>query len=322
MVLLHQDQLEGLRSRELTFDSAEVAFALVFSNLPPVVTVYPSENYYYFILRSSGRELWGNICLPARRRDQGVLSFACVERPDLVFARATPVRLVREFGAKDGVTVERRALFEYRVAYRGRAVTFRLHPLEQQAPKTLTLRADEVLVERTLDESGYPFCLLFNTLKRYFLWVLDEDSALPDVLTQVDDVAKLHQEVQVGKLSGFVFWVDALRARRKVLVAVRRTSVTLNDYYDGPFDQLADNHVDQSRRSEYMQQAFPALRGQIDKFGYYTNQPGAQRVALTCYATYVAKGDLIDFLTRAFLAEDPLEYAARRGLAKPKPQNQ
>jgi hypothetical protein len=117
-----------------------------------------------------------------------------------------------------------------------------------------------------------------------------------------------------GQLSRFVFWVESARGNRKVLVAVRHASVTLNDYYDGPFDQLADNYVDQSQRSEYMQQAFPALRGQIDKFGYYTRMVGSQRVAITCYGIYVAKTDLLDFLTRAFLADDTLEFTSRRGI--------
>ena len=34
-------------------------FAHVFSRLPDEVTVYPSENYYYFILNVDGRQIWG-----------------------------------------------------------------------------------------------------------------------------------------------------------------------------------------------------------------------------------------------------------------------
>ena len=118
-------------------------------------------------------------------------------------------------------------------------IKFNLHKLSQEPPQLFTLSADEVFVERTFDESGFQFFLLFNQRKNYFLWVLNEEEMVPDILEpQAEDLL-------VGKRSGFAFWIDKAHGDRKIFVAVRGYSATRNDYYDGPFDQLADNHVDE-----------------------------------------------------------------------------
>ena len=65
--------------------------------------------------------------------------------------------------------------------------------------------------------------------------------------------------------------MDEAHGDRKVLVAVRRLNISRNDYFDGPFDQLADNYADETQVAVYMQRAFPSLQGRIDKYGYYTD---------------------------------------------------
>ena len=134
-------------------------------------------------------------------------------------------------------------------------------------------------MERTFDESAYQSFLLFNDKKNYFLWVLNEEEGLHDILQPVG------ADLLVGKRSGFAFWIDRAHGNRKVLAAVRRLSVSRNDYYDGPFDQLADNYAEEVGISEYMQRALPGLRGRIDKFGYRTDKDRPLRVALSNYHT-------------------------------------
>ena len=156
---------------------------------------------------------------------------------------------------------------DWRAAYRGKQVAFNLHPLEQEPPRQFELAANEKFIQRTFDESGYEFFLLFNTERNYFFWVLNEEGPVPDTFVPDPGIP----ELLIGNRSGFAFWVDAEHGDRKVMLAIRRLNSSRNDYYDGPFDQLADNYADETEVAKYMQLAAPGLRGRIDKYGYYTD---------------------------------------------------
>ena len=178
---------------------------------------------------------------------------------------------------------------------------------------TFPLGEDEVFVERTIDESGYRFVLLFNVVRNYFLWVLDEEQGVPDTFVPLGD------RMVTGKMSGFAFWVDAAHGGRKVLAGVRMINIKRNDYYDGPFDQLADNYAREARIADYIQRAAHMLHGRIDQYGYYTDKRRPMRVALSNYYTYVAQADLLKFMERAWQAADPYEYISRRGAVRKGP---
>ena len=78
-LLFNQKLVEGLTTESVDLNDVDEVFWHIFSRLPDQVTVYPSENYYYFIMYTDRRQLWGNIRLAAGRRDRGVLSFAYFE---------------------------------------------------------------------------------------------------------------------------------------------------------------------------------------------------------------------------------------------------
>ena len=313
----NQQWVEGLytNQEEVDLENVDSVFWHLFSRLPDQVVVYPSENYYYFILVVDGRQMWGNFRLAAGYRDQGELSFAYFEFDE--FASTSAKRFTRSkiYTEEDGVTIEQVDRFTYIVSYNGKAVTFNLHQLRQEPPKYFSLGENEVCVERTFDESGYQFFLLFNEQKDYFFWVLNEEDGVPDILDPVDEDG----DILVGRRSGFAFWVDAAHEDRKVLASIRQHSVTRNDYYDGPFDQLADNYADEVHISDYMIKANPALEGRINQFGYYViDQYGNEverplRVALSVYQTYYTQSQFMQFIERAKASEDPYLFISRRG---------
>jgi hypothetical protein len=105
--------------------------------------------------------------------------------------------------------------------------------------------------------------------------------------------------------------VDREITPRKVLASVRKISVTRNDYYDGPFDQLADNYVDQNKISQWMERAFPSVKSRIDKYGYYKDAERPSRVALSCYGNYETDAEVIDFIRRAKASADPYQFISR-----------
>lgn len=312
--------LDGLVSTNADLENPPAYFARVFAALPSEVTVYPSENYYYFTDFVAGRQIWGNVRLPAGQREKGILSFAYAEyfefptKPEKAFHRE------KWLNAADGVTIEPLGKFTFRVRFQKRAVTFHLHRLAQLPPKQFPLRKNEVFIERTFDESGLQFFLLFNTERNYFFWVLNEEEKVPESFEAIE------RNVLVGRRTGFAFWIDREAARRKLLVAVRGLSVRRNDYFDGPFDQLADNDAEQTKISEWMVRSLPALEGRIDKFGYRTDTNEPTRVALSCYGMYETQEDILRLVAAAMASHDVYEHISRVGLpadgAASQPENE
>ena len=300
---------EGLRTAEVDIRDVDAMFWLVFSKLPDEVTVYPSENYYYWILHFNERQIWGNIRLAAGHRERGELSFAYFEFDEFGYMPDRGASRAKVFTAEDDVVVTKINHFTYTVSYQNKTITFNLFQLPQEPPRQFDLGPNEVFVERTFDESGYQFFLIFNEAKNYLFWVLNEEDGVPDTLDPIGENGNALR----GRRSGFVFWVDTYHDNRKVLVSIRQQSVERNDYFDGPFDQLADNYVDEVNISYYMIKASPALEGKIDKYGYFTDEGSTMRVALSTYFTHYYESQALQYLTYALQSGDPYQYIARRG---------
>ena len=313
-VLFNQNWVEGLLTEGLNLTDVDAVFATVFAALPDEVTVYPSENYYYFIIHVDGRQVWGNIRLPAGRRENGVLSFGYFEFIEFPGTTGASISGSKFFTDADGVIVTELDRFSYNVRFRGKDVQFNFHLLDQTKPGSLVLDADETFIQRTFDESGYQFSLIFNERGNYFTWVLNEDETIRDILEPIGETENL----LFGRRSGFAFWIDVEHGDRKVLAGVRRLNLQRNDYYDGPFDQLADNYADETGVMAYMIRAFPTLEGRIDKYGYYTDTERPLRVAISAYFVYSAQSEMIAFVARLAEDADPLALISRAG--RPAPQ--
>ena len=299
LLILNQDWIEGQASYSLDLDNVDEVFWHVFSRLPEDVIVYPSENYFYFKLFVDGKQIWGNIRLAAGRRENGVLSFAYFEYRESPYVYEPRVRKSKYFTDADGVIIDEVDTFTFDVRYNQRTVTFNLNKLPQDPPKLFDLAPNEEFVMRTYDESGYQFFLIYNNELRYLFWVLNEEVQLPDALQQVQD------DLYVGRRSGFAFMLDEANDDRKVLVAIRGANATVNNYYDGPFDQLADNYVDETNISEYLVRAIPSLEDRIDKYGYYTDKEESSRVAVSPYFVYFSDAELAQFMGAVRRSEDP-----------------
>ena len=306
-LFLQQWSNEGYYKDEVNIEDVDAYFWHIFSKLPDEATIYPSENYFYFIDHISGRQIWGNIRLPAGRRERGVLAFGYSEFTEFPSKADNYLGRSKYFSEADGLSLKSKDPFTWLVTYKKKTVTFHLHKLSTEPPKVFTLKTNEAFIERTFDESGIQFFLLFNTTGNYFFWVLNEEEIVPDEFTQLD------KDILIGRRTGFAFWVDPEKKPRKVLAAVRKISVTRNDYYDGPFDQLADNYVDQNKISTWMERAIPSIKSRIDKYGYYTDVERPSRVALFCYGDYETYAEAIDFIRRAKASPDPYQFISRGG---------
>ena len=313
-LILNQRLVEGWHDTKGTVDLTEPdeVFDHVFQKLPDEVVVYPTENYYYWKLEIEGREIWGNIRLPSGRRERGVVSFGYSEfNPFPTGPGKKRLSRAKYFTKADGVICTERDPFTYVVSSSGKDVVFHFNKLSQHEPTSFPVKENEKMVQRTFDESGMQFFLMFNKTSNYFFWVLDEEVTVPDQFTTLSD------EVVVGNRTGFVFWKDAEAGNRKVLTTIRKISVLRNDYYDGPFDQLADNYADETEIKKYIELAIPSIKGRIDKFGYYTDTERPSRVALSNYGNYYTFAEALKFVERAKESFDPYHYISRGGIPLP-----
>lgn len=295
----NQTWIEGLYSDPVDLDlhDQEEVFEYVFTRMPREVTVYPSENYYYFALNVKNQQIWGNIRLPARSRDRGVLSFGYFQFLDYPFGPSSGFTRSKFFTEADGLRIDKINRDKYEVHFAGKSVIFNLHVLTQEPPNLFELRPGELFIERTFDESGFQFFLIFNEDENYFFWVLNEEEPVPDIFDDVEE------NLIAGKHSGFAFWQDG---DRKVLVGILLQNVTENNYYDGPFDQLADNDVDEFPIAKYIERAFPYVTGRIDKYGYFTDNPNpGLRFSLNTYFDYFSRANLSELFALAQASDDP-----------------
>lgn len=287
----NENFINGMKS-EIDTKNPKQVFQAVFANLENEVTIYPSENYYYFEFPIQGKLLKGNIGFTVDFRERGEITFGYDE-----------VRAFKEdtsdnggvgiFSTKDGVELKKINPFKYAVTYQGKTVNFNLNQLEQKLDEKIRLTKDEVFVGRTFDESGLKFYLIFNQKHHHFMWLLNEEENLPETFTQIN------QELSIGNRTAFAFYNDA-ENNRKILIGVSKNEQEKNTWYDGPFDQLPDNYIitDQVQLKNYIEAAYPYTKDKINKFGIYLDDEGS-RVAIAPYLAYSKSNDLIRMISRA-----------------------
>ncbi|HSA02818.1 MAG TPA: hypothetical protein P5055_18965, partial [Candidatus Paceibacterota bacterium] len=127
LLLLNQQINEGYYFADLDLNDVDAVFGHVFARLPAEVTIYPSENYYYFVLYVQGRQIWGNIRLPAGRRERGVLSFGYSEFNEFPSSPGEYLSRSKYFTDADGLLIKARDPLTFEVRYSGRMVVFHLH---------------------------------------------------------------------------------------------------------------------------------------------------------------------------------------------------
>jgi hypothetical protein len=279
------DLSEVTRSTTLAVDNPLAVFAFVLGQLPDRVTVYPTENYYYFRFTVDGVPYAGNIRLAANDRDRGRVHFAYGERPTTWRPEPDTKHVILDAGR--GVAVERLDRLAYRIAHGGKSVVFALNDLTGVSPPAGLLGADETSIGPIYDESGIRFFLVFNARLKLFHYLLDETAPVPDAFF----TAKSSDRITVGRRTGFAFYRDD--AGRKVLIGVSRREVDLNTMFDGPFDQLPDNFIEGETLRHAIEAVSPEVKGQIDRFGNFAE--GGERYLILPYWLYRNIADLTVF---------------------------
>ncbi|MEM7035450.1 MAG: hypothetical protein AAF570_00645 [Bacteroidota bacterium] len=177
-------------------------------------------------------------------------------------------------------------------------------------PPTQKMHAHERYVGTTYDESGLQFYLLYDSSAQHLYWLLNEETHVPETFYQVSD------RLWIGKRTEFAFYV---KDNRKILVGVERDNVYENTWFDGPFDQLPDNYIaaGQLDLRPYLEACYPEVRGEIDIYGNYTDEPGT-RVAISNYSVYHSPEKLKMMVEKADTAKDATTSQRLRFLTWPR----
>lgn len=286
-IATNQQFLENLgMDSSMDIDDIGAVFGHILAELPDRVHVLPTENYYYFRFFQNGIEYAGNIRLAASDRDEGLVHFAYF--PAANAGRPEGEMNYKLLGADDGVAIARLNDLSYSISYQGRTVVFDLNDLSDVTPPADKLADAELYLGPVYDESGIQFYLVYNPLLKIFHYVLNEAQTVPDQLIP----ASYTDRIVIGRRSGFAFYRDA-RLDRKILIGVLGANVAINNYYDGPFDQLPDNFNHDDKLQMAIEESDPSTVGLIDHFGYYKS--GIGRYLIGPYTQYSNEQELVNF---------------------------
>lgn len=299
----HQSTMEEvMRPTTLDVKDPMAVFSYVLKSLPDRVKVYPTENYFYFTFTHNGAPYAGNIRLDTSDRDQGKVQFGYYEQTS-GWRDDTPIEF-RVLDGSNGVQLEKLERFLYRLSYAGKSVLFELNDLSQVRPPATALAPKEKFIGPVFDDSGIRFFLVYNSAIKNFLYILDETVKVADDFA----VSARSDRILTGKRTGFVFYRDH-RLDRKILVGVYEDNVRVNNYLDGPFDQLPDNFIEGETLRSAILEVEPRLKGQIDRFG--GSADGEVRYSIAPYKLYKAEREF-DPLHRCANGKRTLEAAYYR----------
>jgi hypothetical protein len=274
----HQSYMEEvLRPATLDVKDQMAVFAFVLNSLPDRVKVYPTENYFYFTFTLNGSPYAGNIRLDASDRDQGKVQFGYFEQTT-GWREDTP-NWFEVLDASKGVKLEKLERFSYQLSYGAKSVVFELNDLSHVTPPASALARGEKFIGPIFDDSGVRFFLVYNTTIKNFLFILDETVKVADEFFS----GLRSDRIVIGKRTGFVFYRDH-RLDRKILIGVYEENVRVNNYFDGPFDQLPDNFIEGETLRNALLEIDPKLKGKIDRFG--GTPDGEVRYAIAPYKLY------------------------------------
>lgn len=284
---------------DFKIDNKMGVFFAVLNSLPDRVTVYPTENYYYFWFTYQGIKYAGNIRFDIADRDKGLVHFNYFK--DFTDWQRDENGYSADLGAKEGVTVKAVGKLSYEVSYQNKRVRFDLNDLSGVKPPKTAIREGETYIGPVFDESGIKFFLLFNDSQKTFHFVLDETGPVADQFDTVKDADR----ITVGIRTGFAFYADRF-ADRRILVGVAQKNTAVNNYLDGPFDQLPDNFLEGDVLKKAILAASPDLEEEIDRFGNFPG--GDRRYLIAPYLQYETVDDLSIISQCAADEELPVYY--------------
>lgn len=259
---------------EVNFDDSRSLLRYVLASTPQRLRVIPTERYYYWHFAYGSRVIHGNIRFT--EIEQGIVNIGYFDPLD------RDLRDGASFGTDEGMRVTNIADDTYQIEFEGIAREVQLMRFLGHNHHSDLLEGEQP-VASVRDESGLGFDLIFYEPESYFYFVLCPESYQTEEIVRVLPA----QPFEIGVESRFVYFHDPASGRR-ILVGVSDSNIWLNNYFDGPFDQVPPN----LQLRDKLEAAYPyvTLRGGIDEHGNF-NALDHQRVAISPYQAYSGPAD-------------------------------
>ena len=253
-------------------------FDYLWKNLPYYSVVYPTEMYYYYIFPlEDGSAVSGNFRLV--EAVNGKIGIGYFDAKDVMVSDA------KMFGDEEGLEIEQKSEFLYKLTYNGKTVYFELSDIWGDYPKKTKLLEEEELVTKVRDESGIIFYLVFNKKTNSFYYILDEERPVTEILDLHENGTFL-----VGNRTGYAYY-DDLDMDRKILFGISALNVEKNNFFDGPFDQVYPR-IKYLRDKIYLVYPYTQFGLGIDEYGNFLDLEST-RVAISPYYDYYSTDDLV-----------------------------
>jgi len=279
---------------KVDLDEPVTVLRYILASAPPVAVVYPTETYFYYTFRLRDRVISGNVRL--LDADSGLLHIGYFDKHE------TSTMNSATFGPEDGIEIKTLAPHRYRVTFEGRSTEFILPTRFLDRPESLELLEHEEFITSVLDESGVALTLLYNNVLNGFFFVVNPDVPLSEARYPIEGGDGRYF---VGERTRFVYYDDP-DYERSVLVGVDADNIRMNNYFDGPFDQVPPRlSIGDRLRAAY---PYTNYRGGIDDHGNFLELDG-QRVAISPYQAYE---DLHSLVRRLVRHEETALVAAER----------
>lgn len=254
------------------FERPRTVLAFVLSHVEHRSIVSPTERYYYYRFPLRDRMVSGNIRFVDA--EVGAISVGYFDANN-----ASDLRVGNFEDGQDGIKVRlNRADNEVLLDVDGVRRTFHLDQSALGSPR-IPLMEGEHIISGVRDESGYYLYLMYWQPGRAFYYVLQSDKPRPESWSR-GRTQKC--ELWFGDESRFCFLREPTTGRF-VLVGVLRRNIELNNWYDGPFDQVPPYLP----IKQTLEEAYPYVldAGGIDAHGNFITREG-QRVAISPYRDY------------------------------------
>jgi hypothetical protein len=253
-------------------------FEFLFFGLDDRVKVLTSENYFYFNFLLNGRQFKGNFGLLADEIGQGKLSFACEEITEIGEEYYKKIAIETVISKKQGLHIEQITPALYKISYRNKSVDFKL--INSDVIPVKNIEPNNIFLGICADDSGLKFNLLYDSLSKYFFYILNEDEVV------MENFLQLSSEVIIGIRTGFAFYKDTIH-NQKILFGVNLKNIENNNFYDGPFDQLPDDFLKKKRINlgSLIEEVNPEHKGNLNEYGIFKKDTET-RVAICSYTAY------------------------------------
>lgn len=260
----------------------------VFKSLNDKITVYPGEGYYYFNFLYNGDFYKGNIRFAKGDRDKGILYYALF-KPSGSLQDADNDELIGQLDKSHVFfKLEKRNRLNYKITYKKRTIAVHINDLLPLIKTVKVPSKHHYYVGPIYDESAIVFDLFFNENLKRFVYYHRGDIGSRESYVQLD------ANILIGKRTGFAYLRFGAE-KQKIFIGGSRLNMTLNNYYDGPFDQLPDDTLDGDKLTKLIEIYDPREKGKLSSGGMYKGQEADLRYAIAPYVDYVSIKELKKF---------------------------